>query len=183
MEKRLTKRVHVINTCLDTFIAKGLDETSTRDLANALNLQNAAVYYYFKTKKELVSECCKEAISRLEGKMTSIMLDPNSSLDEIFDNMEKNLPTLAPTMKFVVSVILSKEYGSLAKPYLSDLEKRYDVYTDAMAKNFNVTKEEIKAPVYMAILAFNNFMIFGEERLFTPQIMLVKEALAKKIYK
>ena len=48
------------------FVTKGLSEASTRDLAKALKLQNAGLYYYFHSKFDAVVACFEEALSRLE---------------------------------------------------------------------------------------------------------------------
>lgn len=40
------RRKEILNVCLDTFINKGLSETTVRDLSTALKLQSGGIYYY-----------------------------------------------------------------------------------------------------------------------------------------
>lgn len=56
------RRKEILNTCLDTFISKGLSETTVRDLSTALKLQSGGIYYWFKDKDEAVVACAEEAI-------------------------------------------------------------------------------------------------------------------------
>lgn len=55
------RRKEILNVCLDTFINKGLSETTVRDLSTALKLQSGGIYYWFKDKDEAVVACAEEA--------------------------------------------------------------------------------------------------------------------------
>lgn len=61
------RRKEILNVCLDTFINKGLSETTVRDLSTALKLQSGGIYYWFKDKDEAVVACAEEAALRLEN--------------------------------------------------------------------------------------------------------------------
>ena len=50
----------IIDICLDCFMEKGLTGTTTKDLCDALGVCNGAIYYYFKTKEEIVLACAEE---------------------------------------------------------------------------------------------------------------------------
>lgn len=57
---------------------KRLVNTTSRDLSAALNLQNADIYYYFKSKDELVVACAEEAAYQLE---TNLIVPFKNGLD------------------------------------------------------------------------------------------------------
>lgn len=173
------KRKEVINVCLDCLIENGLTKTTTKDLCNALNLQNGGVYYYFKTKNEIIISCAEEAINRLENKVFNLAFENIEDIENMVKVLEELADELSPTMRFLVSVCVSKEYGEEVKPALKRLADRYVVYSDKIAKALNCKLEEVKPLVFMAILAINNYMIFSEKALFKPQIELVKNALLK----
>lgn len=44
------RRKEILNVCLDTFINKGLSETTVRDLSTALKLQSAVFIIGLRTK-------------------------------------------------------------------------------------------------------------------------------------
>lgn len=54
------RRKEILNVCLDTFINKGLSETTVRDLSTALKLQSGGIYYWFKDKDEAVLPALKK---------------------------------------------------------------------------------------------------------------------------
>lgn len=80
--KKISK---VIDTCLDCFIEKGLTATTTKDLCDALGVCNGAIYYYFKTKEEIVLACAEAAIDRIEQSAFAVVLE---NIKDIADMME-----------------------------------------------------------------------------------------------
>ncbi len=68
------RKQEVINVCLETFMKNGLAHTSTRELSAALELNNGGVFYYFKTKDEIVIACAEEAALRIENDLIGVAL-------------------------------------------------------------------------------------------------------------
>lgn len=65
-DKLSDKKKEIVRICLKVFIQKGLLNTTSRELSAAINLQNAGIYYYFKSKDDLVIACAEEAAIQLE---------------------------------------------------------------------------------------------------------------------
>lgn len=128
------RKKEVINVCLDHFIQKGLSETSTRSLSSALKLQNAGLYYYFKTKDEAVLLCAEEAALRLENALIVPAIKEITNPDLMFRRLKAMADKMAPTMKFLVSVCSDNKYKDGMKPILDRLTERYDHYAEMIAK-------------------------------------------------
>ena len=171
------RKKEVINVCLDHFIEKGLSETSTRSLSAALKLQNAGLYYYFSSKDEAVILCAEEAALRLENALLLPALKDLSNPDLMMNRLKSRADEMAPTMRFLASVCASKRYKDGVKPVLDRLSRRYDHYTDLIAKKLNCNKEVIEPYVYLTITSVANYMIFAEEGIIAPQMKLVKKAI------
>ena len=171
------RKKEVINVCLDHFIEKGLSETSTRSLSGALKLQNAGLYYYFSSKDEAVILCAEEAALRLENALLLPALKDLSNPDLMMNRLQSRADEMAPTMRFLASVCASKRYKDSVKPVLDRLSRRYDHYTDLIAKKLNCNKEVIEPYVYLTITSVANYMIFAEEGIIAPQMKLVKKAI------
>ena len=88
---------------------------------------------------------------------------------------------MSPTMRFLVSVCVSKEYGEKVKPALSCLASRYPYYTEKIAAVLDCTPAEVEPFVHLSILALNNYMIFAERALFNPQIEAAKKELLRLV--
>jgi TetR/AcrR family transcriptional regulator, cmeABC operon repressor len=51
-----TKKEKLIEAAIKLFVKKGYERTSLKDLAKAVGIQAPGVYYYFKSKEEILSE-------------------------------------------------------------------------------------------------------------------------------
>ena len=178
-DKKKETRNEIIGVCLDCFVEKGLTVTTTKDLCTAANLQNGGIYYYFSTKEEIVLACAEEAINRIEKSAFGIVLEDISDIRSMMDRLVTLADKMSPTMRFLVSVCVSREYEEQIKPSLVRLASRYPYYTDKIAEILGCTKDEVEPFIHLSILAINNYMIFAERALFDPQIESVKKELMR----
>ena len=178
-EKKTVKRQEVVGVCLDCFVEKGLTVATTKDLCTAAKLQNGGIYYYFSTKEEIVLACAEEAISRIERSAFDIVLEDISDVKGMMERLGVLADKMSPTMRFLVSVCVSREYGEKVKPALSRLAARYLYYTEKIAEILGCTQDEVEPFVHLSILALNNYMIFAERALFDPQIKAAKKELLR----
>lgn len=114
----------IIDICLDCFMEKGLTGTTTKDLCDALGVCNGAIYYYFKTKEEIVLACAEEAINRIEKSAFTLVLENLNDIADMMGHLIELADKMSPAMRFLVSVCVSKEYGEKVKPYLVKLAGR-----------------------------------------------------------
>ena len=177
-EKKEERKKEIIDICLDCFIENGIN-VSTRTLSSAINMQSGGVYYYFKSKTELIAVCAEEAIHRIEERAFGFVLKNISDIENMLDSLGNIANELSQTMRFLVSVCVSEEYGDFVKPALSQLAKRYVDYTKRIAELLNCGEEAVRPYVHLCILALNNYMIFSERALFDPQIESAKAAFLK----
>ena len=177
ISKKAERKKELIDICLDCFVEKGLTVTSSKDLCKAGNLQYGGIYYYFESKEEIVLACAEEAISRIEQRAFGMVLEDIEDVANMMDHLGSLADKLSPTMHFLVSVCVSKEYGEKAKPYLVQLAGRYPYYTKRIVEILGCTREEAEPYVHLSILALNNYMIFNERALFLPQIEAAKKGL------
>ena len=119
-EKKAEKRQELVGVCLDCFVEKGLTVATTKDLCKAAKLQNGGIYYYFSTKEEIVLACAEEAISRIEKAAFAIVLEDISDIKSMMDHLGELADKMSPTMRFLVSVCVSREYGEKVKPSVPD---------------------------------------------------------------
>ena len=180
-DKKTERRKEIIGVCLDCFVEKGLTATTTKDLCAAAKLQNGGIYYYFSTKEEIVLACAEEAIDRIENGAFGIVFKDISDIKSMMDRLGTMADKMSPTMRFLVSVCVSKEYGEKVKPALSRLASRYPYYTKKIAEVLDCTPAEVEPFVHLSILALNNYMIFAERALFNPQIEAAKKELLRLV--
>ena len=168
------RKREVIENCLNLFIAKGLSETSTRDLSASLKLQNAGLYYYFNSRNDAVISCVEAAVLRIESKIIIAALKDVDDPDKMINNLYRHADEMAPTMRFIVQAYASPTYRSGLKKSLKDLEERNRNIVVRFASKLNCTPDEVEPYVYMCITAMTNYMIFGSESYVTSQIEIVR---------
>ena len=117
-DKKTERRREIIAVCLDCFVEKGLTITTTKDLCTAAKLQNGGIYYYFSTKEEIVLACAEAAIERIEKGAFGIVFEDIRDIKSMMDRLGTLADKMSPTMRFLVSVCVSREYGEKVKTAL-----------------------------------------------------------------
>lgn len=176
-EKKIKKRRELLSLCLDCLIEKGLTAVTTKDLCSAAQLQNGGIYYYFTSKDEIVLACAEEAINRIEQAALDVVFEDLNDIRHMMEHLGSMADKMSPTMRFLVSVCVSQEYGEKVKPSLVRLAARYPYYTRRIARLLGCDESEVEPFVHLSILAINNYMIFAERALFDPQIEAAKNGL------
>ena len=171
------RRKEILNVCLDTFINKGLSETTVRDLSTALKLQSGGIYYWFKDKDEAVVACAEEAALRLENSLIFPALKDIKDPDKMIKRLKIRADEMRPTMKFFASVCALSKYEERMQPVLDRLAESYEAYARRFSKELNCDFDAVAPYVYFAITTITDYMIFGEAKYIFPQIELIKTAL------
>ena len=61
--RKTEKRVLIRESAARLFAEKGFEKTTTRDIANSAGISNAALYYYFDSKEEILYQILEETMS------------------------------------------------------------------------------------------------------------------------
>ncbi len=171
------RKKEIIKICLEVFTKKGLINTTSRDLSAALNLQNAGIYYYFKSKDDLVVACAEEAAFQLETQLIVPLKTELANPNKMMADLQLKCDELAPNMKFLAQAFTVEKYHKKLLPFLTAMSERYKKYAQTFADVLGRNVSEIEAYVYMGITAATNYMIFGENSYIKPQFDLIKQQL------
>jgi len=63
--QRRRKRDAILRTAAQAFCANGFHQTSLNDIADKLNVTKPSLYYYVKSKDDILFECHREALEQL----------------------------------------------------------------------------------------------------------------------
>ncbi len=172
-----TRKQEIIHVCLETFIKKGLAHTSTRDLSAALNMNNGAVFYYFKTKDDIVIACAEAASMRIERDLISVALEDIEDPKKMMSDLRDRADAMRPLMQFFVSVCTCSKYTKILQSTFDKLTERYDHYAEEFSEALCCKTEEVAPYVYIGINTVLSYMLFGQERFSAPQLEIVYDAL------
>ncbi len=172
-----TRKQEVVNVCLETFMKKGLANTPTKDLCAALNLNTGGVFYYFKTKDEIIIACAEEAALRIERDLISVALEDISDPEKMMGDLRDRANDMRPLMKFFVSVCACSKYEDAIQPALDRLTRRYNQYAQQFAEALHCQPDEVAPYVYIGINTMLSYMLFGQRSFTAPQIEPIRKAL------
>lgn len=178
----MNKKKDIVGLCLETFVSKGLFETSTRELSSALQLQNAGLYYYFKSKDEAVIACVEEAISILELSLILPSILALSRSDCSIESIIATADQMSPLTRFVVQAVSSPTYRELLKPVVNSMTNRFHSYSKRFEKDIGCVFDEIEPLIFIFITAIINYTVFEDETYIKPQLEYIKgktESLVK----
>lgn len=177
----LQRKQEIIDKCLEVFTEKGLAHTTTRDLCDALNLNSGGIFYWFKTKDEIVFACAKEAKERIEKDLFGSAINEIQHPDKLAKNLYQRANVMRPLMQFFVSVCTSPQYKQGMQPLLDNLSKGYKSYIQILAKKVSCEPEELAPYAYIVIDTMLTYMLVGTDNFCAPQLTLVYNKLVSLI--
>ncbi len=173
-----TKKQAIINGCLDTFMKRGLNHTSTRDLCSALDMHPGHIFYYFNTREDIIVACAEEAKRRIETDLIGSALENIDNPEKLEQDLYNRATKMRELMQFFVTVCSLPKHRDKIEPILTDLSLRYKQYNEKFANKLNCPPEDVAPYVYIVINTMLSYMLFGYEKgFYAPQIPLVKRAL------
>ncbi len=171
------RKKEVVDVCLKTFMANGLSHTSTKNLCDALNLNSGGVFWYFKTKEDIVIACAEEATKRIENELFGTALANIENPDNLVKALDEKAVSMRPLMQFFISVFVSRRYGDKLKDVKLRQGDRYRFYIDKIAKKLGCNYDDVAPLVYTVTNTMFSYMIYDPDNFSAPQLRIVYDAL------
>jgi len=159
---------------------KGFDATSMNDIARAVDLTKAGLYYYIDGKKELLYSIIKYAMDLVETKV----VDPTRQIADPEQRLREMLARHAGMTRYVKEItILAEEVDALAPEHRDKIIERKRAYLDFLRD----TLQELKAAgklrdLDITIAALNVFAtILGMVRWYRSDGSLSPDEIAEQI--
>ena len=179
MNNNKERKKEVVSICLNKFLEKGLNKTSSRDLSEALNVQNAGLYYYFKSKQDVVTACCEEAVTRLEFGLIIPAIVNIDSPNELVEGARAGAEELSSLFQFYIVVCSSQEYKEKVKSIVQRSRERDKGYIKEIVRKLKCSSKDAYQ-IYIAFkTALMHFMIYKEESYFNLQMKMIADYIEK----
>ena len=104
-------RENILEAAAQIFSQKGYHATSMNDIASAVNLQKASLYYHVKSKQEILLSLLDEALDLVITRISDVLGQPIPSDEKLRLAMMTYLQTLAEQPD--LAAILLLEHRSL----------------------------------------------------------------------
>src|SRR5215471_10739088 len=122
------KLVHVLKTSAAVFAEKGYHSTSMRDISRATKMSLSGLYYYFKSKEELlflIQDYCFSTVLEDCRRLLSGVDDPISRLKLLIENHLNYFVNNMNEMK-----VLSHEANSITGDFFKKVNSKKRQYVD-----------------------------------------------------
>lgn len=159
-QNREEKKLGMLKTILKVFAAKGLENTSMRNLSAELKINISSLYEYFNSKEELVISCAKYYMEKLDRKFEreykKIPPDLKTEVKLIFDMIVKEKANL----RFIYQVISSPMYGTRGRDELEPIYTNYLRFSDKLADSYGIARERFEEAFLLFIATVHDFCLW-----------------------
>ena len=116
----------IFNTALRLFSSNGYDNVSTREIASAVGINSASIYYHYSSKEEILDDCYNFYIKyRHTTRLTKEQYEPiilNGTKEEVLNVLNYSYPDdIIENMIMSLLLIFSRIYNDA---------KAMDIYAD-----------------------------------------------------
>lgn len=179
-KERRKNRVYEVAT--ETLWQKGYDKTSIRDIAKATDMTTAGLYYYFKSKEELLFQILKAHMEDMISGIEQIPVESTDPLELIKAYIQYQIRTYCSD-KYRTKLILNDD-DCLTGEWYDLIKNQQRQYLDFWRKALeNYCRQEGLTIDYIAIDAHCLVgMCAWVYRWYDPEGEITPEILAKKIF-
>lgn len=182
----LNKKDEIINATIENISKFGIDGTTMKNIALDCGIKSASIYYFFKSKEELVLECVDIILSRhLESLISADLFYKNistlDSLNLLLDNIVKfHKDNPIDTMAYLQ---LINSHNLEIQEKINHYQFRYSTWlADSFEKylsNDNFDKESSKLLLEYIVLLSN--ALFWESIVYSSENMPKRLAISKNL--
>ncbi|MBR6743669.1 MAG: TetR/AcrR family transcriptional regulator [Clostridia bacterium] len=117
------KKDAILAAALETFLEKGYESTSVRNISQKVGCEVGLIYYYFKTKEELFDRALETYYEKTEQEMQEIAAQSDASMEKFVDYLEKKAisykKSFADNVHFSIRATVREKITALATVYLT----------------------------------------------------------------
>lgn len=178
---REARRQEIIRVAIDEFYEHGYQKASIRDIANKVGVTQAAIYYHFKNKEEILFTIIENYTTNLFFILSSCFTSNKEPLEKLREAIRRKILFIKTEKKGVKIIIEDKRFLSgVLKKMAKDKEKA--IYTLFKSNLEDLKKAGILRDVH---LSTSTFTILGTitwlYHWYSPQKVLSIEKMAENI--
>lgn len=125
----MSRRTEILRRATEVFERQGVSRTSIEDIAKAVGIKREAIYYYFKSRADILLEITlPESTSLLRG-LRAVARSNLSSRDKLHDAIQNHLDSFNPSY-LEMSVALREDHFFQDDEKLGELKRVWKDYND-----------------------------------------------------
>lgn len=121
-----TRREEVLGVAASVFSEKGYRASTIQDIGRELDITSAALYYYFTSKQEILSELIVRPIQQLEAMSAEVAASSLSNREKLFEIMRRHIEMMLQQSElFTIFLRERVELEPVHAKRLAELEEKY----------------------------------------------------------
>lgn len=171
-------RIKMLEKCFDCFCKNGLENTSTKKLAEACGMTDGNIFHYFASKDEIIIKSTAHCMAKVED---DFMEQAPKDMDDIERFLEEvpywTAKKHGKKYRFMYQVYASPKYREYGKEFFAGVTKRYTEYAKSLEPTLGIPWQTLQPLIYMFVRACVHYALFEDEDYLKPQIALIGEML------
>ncbi len=154
--KAARRRQEILRSAARAFKKKGFYATTMEDIASELLMTQGSLYYYFKSKEEILYECHRLSMQQILDTLEWVRGAEAPAAVKIRTLVEEHVAVLIDDLQ---ASAMALEFTALGEPYLSRIIAMRDRYEDGFRR---ILREGIEAGEFVPVNPrLAGFMILG----------------------
>lgn len=176
------KRDSIIEAAYGLFVRKGLEKTSIRDITNVLDININTLYYYFRTKAEIVICCVEYGLNRISNELFNFASSGNLDDEKFLLQILTKSLSYKEELCWCYQVITSPNYNWLMQDIVLSVRKKYERKIDGLAQKNKCNTNDFKLLMDLSILIIKDYAI-TEDKYSKKQFVEISTQIKKLIEK
>ncbi|NLR76346.1 MULTISPECIES: TetR/AcrR family transcriptional regulator [Leeia] len=151
------RRTDLVRAAARLFREKGFERTTVRDIANAVGMQSGSIFYYFKSKEEILLVVMEEGLLLALQDQETALQGVNTAREKLRALMRAHLKTLLERGSDFIPVLLY-EWKSLSEESQARIVNLRDRYEQSWNETLQALKDEGAIPTSVRI---TRLFVFG----------------------
>ena len=182
MKERTVKTIDEILEASFRYLTEyGLENTSMRDLVQETGTSLGSIYYWFESKDDLIINSIKYGLSKSSMRIFRHAFEAIGDLDSFLENILDIMKEEQKALRIVFQAATSPVYGDIIRKNAQPLNASYDECIDIMARNMNVSYEEVKPIVYLFVATILDYVVWDDLEFSKSQLEYIYNILQMKI--
>lgn len=174
--KSESERIRLLEKCFECFCENGLENTSSKLLAEACGMSPGNIFHYFATKDEIIIKSTAYCMAKVEDDFMmnapKDVADIKRFLQEIpYWTAEKH----GAKYRFMYQVYTSPKYRKYGKEFFAGVTKRYTEYAKSLEPKLGISWQVIQPLIYTFVRACVHYALFEDEEYLKPQLALIEK--------
>ena len=129
MVSKMGRRQEILRRAAEIFARRGVSDTSIEDIAKEVGIKREGVYYYFKSRSEILLEIILPQSNTLLRNLERICNTHMSSMEKLHGAIQNHLDAFNPAY-LEMSVALREGHPAFKDSRLEEIRVTWDRYSD-----------------------------------------------------